>query len=288
MRSRRGAIRLLGAVLVAAAACSRKPASVEIPQKKVTIYGLDHSTRLDARVLDKKGRPVEMATATWSSSNSEVADAQPGGRIVAKKAGKAMVTATFEGLSAQAPVEVIDVATIEMASPAIALIGPAGTAVPLTWTVKDSHGKTLALKPGWTSSDPKIATVSDEGVVTSVNPGTTTIIASIGDTRGPGNKKQTGDVQGGCDVTVTLRPIARLEIRPATALARVGEVQHFEVTAFAPDGTPIPDVAAVFKSSDPNVATVDGAGVASGHKTGAAKIRVELAGRSAEATLLVN
>jgi uncharacterized protein YjdB len=287
MRSRRNAIWLLGAAL-AAAACSRKPASVDITPKKVTIYGIDHSRRLTAQVRDGNGQPVEQATATWASSNAEVVEAEPGGRIVAKKAGKAMITASYQGLSEKVPVEVVDVATIEMAAPAISLIGPAGTSVPLSWRVKDSHGKSVSLTPAWSSSDPKVATVSDAGVVTSVAPGTATIIASIGDTKGPGNKKETGEIQGGSDVTVTLRPIARIEIRPATALARVGEVQHFEVTAYAPDGAAIPDVAAVFKSSDPSVATVDGAGVASGRKAGATKIRVELAGQSAEATLLVN
>ena len=287
MRSRRSAVWVLGAALVAAA-CSRKPASVEIAERKATIYGIDHSTRLTARVLDSKGRPVEQTTASWSSSNGEVAEAEPGGRIVAKMAGKTLITATYEGLSAKVPVEVIDVATIEMASPSISLVGPAGTSVPLTCTVKDSHGKGLALKPGWTTSNPKVATVSADGVVTSVSPGTATVIASIGDTKGPGRKAETGEIQGGCDVTVTLRPIARVEIRPATALARVGETQHFEVTAYAPDGAPIPEVAAVFRSSDPSVASIDGAGVASGRKPGATKIRVELAGQFAEATLLVN
>jgi uncharacterized protein YjdB len=287
MRSRRNAIWVLGAVLVAAA-CSRRPASIDISEKKVTIYGVDHSRRLTAQVRDRKGQPVEQATATWSSSNGAVAEAEPGGRIVAKKAGKATVTASYEGLTSTVPVEVVDVATIEMSTPQIFLIGPAGTSVPLTWNVKDSHGKSVALKPVWSSSDPKVATVSDEGFVTSVAPGTATIIASIGDTKGPGNKKQTGEIQGGCDVTVTLRPISRVEIRPATALARVGETQHFEVIAYGPDGTPIPDVAAVFKSSDPSVATIDGAGLAVGRKAGASKIRVELAGQFAEATLLVN
>ena len=112
--------------------------------------------------------------------------------------------------------------------------------------------------------------------MTSVANGSTTMIGKI------------GDIQGGCDVIVAVKPISRLEIRPATALARVGETQHFEVTAFGPDGVAIPEVAAVFQSSDPSVATVDAAGLASGRKAGAAKIRVELAGQRAEATLLVN
>jgi hypothetical protein len=49
----------------------------------------------------------------------------------------------------------------------------------------------------------------------------------------------------------------------------------------------ISEVAAAFKSSNPDVAAVDSAGVALGRKAGAAVIRVELAGNTAEATLLV-
>jgi len=283
MRSRRAIVLVLGAVLAVAAACSRKPASIQIKaetagkgprSKDVKIYGIDRSQRLSAQVLDKNGKAFEQATATWSASNANVV-AEPGGRIVAKKPGKAMVTAEYQGVSAQIPVEVVDVATIEITPVSLALTGPAGTAIPVSWTVKDSKQKIIALKPEWSSANAKIATVAD-GVVTSVAPGTTTIVARI------------GDIQGGSDVTVILRPIARLEIRPATALAHVGENQHFDVKAYGPDGALIPEAAAVFSSSNPAVATVDSAGVAEGRATGATKIRAELAGQVAEATLLVN
>lgn len=275
MRSRRGAIGVLAAVLLAAA-CGRKPATVDISPKKIKIYGVERSARLTSRVLDKKGQPLEPATPTWSSSNADVVAAEPGGRIVAKKAGSAIVTATYENISAQVPVEVIDVSAIEISPPSLPLTGPAGTSIPVSWTVRDSNQKAIDLKPTWSSSDPKIATVSDAGVVTSVARGTATIVAKI------------GDIQGGSDVVVSVRPIGRLEIRPATALVRVGESQRFEVVAYGPDGLPIPEVAAAFRSSNATVATVDASGKAEGHVAGAAIIRVELAGQFAEATLLVN
>jgi hypothetical protein len=283
MRSRRAMVCLLGAVLTAAA-CSRKPTTIQITvdtagkgkhSKDVRIYGLDRSQRLTAKVLDKNGQAFEQATATWGASNENV-EAEPGGRIVAKKPGKSMVTAKYEGITAQIPVEVVDVASIEITPVSLALTGPAGTAIPVSYTVKDSKQKSIDLQPEWSSADTKIATVSERGVVTSVAAGTTTIIARI------------GDIQGGSDVNVILRPIARLEIRPATALARVGENQHFEVKAYAPDGALIPEAAAVFKSSNPAVATVDSAGVAQGRAAGATTIRAELAGQVAEAMLLVN
>ncbi len=275
MQFRSRALALLAALLLAAA-CSRKPATIDISPKKVTIYGLERGQRLTARVLDKKGRPLEGRSPNWTSSNGGIAQVDGGGRVVAKQAGKVTVTAQMEGVSAQIPVEVVDVSTIEFGGPSFALVGPAGTSLPLVWKVLDSKQAKVDLQPTWSSSDPKIATVSDAGVVTSVAPGTTNIVARI------------GDVQGACEIRVDLQTIARLELRPATALVRVGDSQRFVVTAYGADGRAIPEVSAAFRSSDPAVATVGASGVATGHKAGAATIQAELAGAKAEASLLVN
>jgi len=266
---------VLGLAFVSAA-CSRKPATIDISPKKLKIFGIDRSTRLTARLLDKKGQPFEVGTPNWSSSNPAIVDVETGGRITAKKEGKAMVTATYETVQASVPVEVVDVSAIDISTPALTLIGPPGTSVPLSFAVKDSKGKPVSLPVTWSSANPKVATVSADGKVTSVAAGTTTIIGKI------------GDIQGGTDVSVKLHDIARLEVRPATALVRVGDSQHFTVTAYGADGVPIPEVAAVFRSSNAGVAAVDAGGIATGKQAGAATIRAELAGVSAEATLLVN
>ena len=266
----------IGAVVASMfVACSRGPASIDVSPKKVKIYGIDRAQRMTARILDKKGQPLD-GSPEWSSSNAEIVAAEAGGRLVAKGAGHATVTAKFQEIQAQVPVEIVDVSTIELATPALSLIGPPGTSIPMSFSIKDSKGNSLDFKPSWISQNPAVATVSDEGVVTSVAAGKTTIVARI------------GDIQGGCDVEVVLHSIARIEIRPATALVRVGDSQHFQVIAYGSDGIAITEVAAAYKSSNPTVASVDSAGVASGKKAGATTIRVELAGSFAEATLLVN
>jgi hypothetical protein len=261
---------------VVSAACSRKPATIEISPKKVKIFGIERASRLTARLLDKKGQPFETGTPNWSSSNPGIVTAEAGGRIVAKKEGKAMVTATYEDVSAQVPVEVVDVSTIEVSNPALTLIGPPGTTVPLSFTVKNSKQEPVSIAPAWSSQNAKVATVSEDAKVTSVGAGTTTIVGKI------------GDIQGGTDVTVRLHDIARLEVRPATALVRVGDSQHFTVIAYGADGIAIPEVAASFQSTNGAVATVNSSGVATGKQAGASTIRAELAGVKAEATLLVN
>jgi uncharacterized protein YjdB len=263
-------------VLLLAAACGRKPATIDISPKKVTIYGLERGQRLTARVMDKKGRPLEGRSPGWSSSDPNTASVDGGGRVVAKKAGKATVTASLENVSTQVPVEVVDVSAIEFGAPSIALTGPAGTSLPLNWKVLDSKQAKVDIPPVWSSADPKVVTVSDAGVITSVGPGTTNVVARV------------GDVQGACEVRVSVQAITRLDLRPAMALVRVGDAQRFVVTAYGADGQPLPEVSAAFLSSDPAVASVDASGVATGHKAGAAIIKVELAGAKAEASLLVN
>lgn len=267
---------LLLPVLILAAACGRRPAAIDISPKKITIYGLERAQRLNARVMDKKGRPLEGRSPSWSSSDSSTAAVDGGGRVVAKKAGKTTVTAQLENISAQVPVEVIDVSSIEFGAASITLTGPAGTSLPLSWKVLDSTKTKVDLPPVWSSADPKIVTVSDKGVITSVAPGTTNVVARV------------GDVQGACEVHVSIQSISRLELRPVTALVRVGDAQRFVVTAFGADGLPLPEVSAAFESSDPAVASVEPSGVATGHKAGAATIKARLAGATAEAALLVN
>jgi trimeric autotransporter adhesin len=256
-------------------ACSQKPASIEVSPKKVKIYGLDNTLHLTARVLDKKGRQIGSASPTWSSSRPQVVTVD-GGRLVSKTEGKATVTATFQSVSTGIPVEVVDVKQIDVAPASVHLIGPIGTQVALQATVKNSQDKILPVAVVWSSSEPQMATVSASGLVTSVAAGRLLVTAKL------------GDLQGAGEVTVSLKNIARLEIRPATALVRVGDSQHFEVVGYTPDGSAVEGIAAIFRSSNPATAIVDGNGTASGIAAGTATIHANVADVKAEATLIVN
>lgn len=264
----------LGLVLLTA--CSSKPASVDISPKRAKLYGLERSQRLSARILDKKGEPVPDATADWSSSDPATVHIEGNGRIVAKKEGKAMITASYKGISSQVPVEVVDASTVEVVPASLNLIGPAGVAISLRAVVKNSKDAAVSLPTAWESSDPKVATVSSDGTVTSVSSGTVTVAARV------------GDLQGAAEVRIAVRELARLDLRPKTALVRVGDSQSFQVVGYGPDGAVIEGVAARFESSDPAVAIVDPEGKASGASPGTATIQARLGTITAQATLLVN
>jgi hypothetical protein len=262
-------------LLMLAAACSKKPASIDVSPRTVKIYGLKRAQRLTARLLDKKGRPVP-GGLQWSSSKSDVLAVDASGKLQSLKEGRSIVTASFQQLSAQVPVEVVDVKSIEIAPASAHLVGPVGTTIALTAVVRNSENKPVSRPITWTSSKPAVAKIAGEGAVTSVAPGTTTIIGRV------------GDVDGVSEVVVTVGEIVRLEIHPTTALVRVGDSQRFEIVAYAPDGKAYASCSAVFQSSDPAVATVNAGGSASGIAPGTATIKASVAGVSAEATLLVN
>ncbi len=259
-----------------AGACSNKPAAIEVSPRPVKIFGLQRTQRLTGSIVDRKGRPIRADSLSWSSSKADVVTVDGSGKLQSKAEGKSVVTATFQNLSVQVPVEVVDVQSIEIVPASARIVGPVGTTVQLSAAVKNSKGAPISWPILWTSSRPRVATISADGRVTSVGPGTATIVARI------------GDLQGATEVIVTVGEIARLDIHPKTALVRVGDSQRFEVIAYGPDGRPYEGSAAVFQSSDPAVARVDGGGTASGNSPGTATIRATVAGVSAEATLLVN
>ena len=263
-------------IVMLAVACSKKPASIDVSPRNVKIYGLKRVQRLTGSVVDKKGVPLRAGAIRWSSSKSDVVTVDGSGKLQSQKEGRSVVTASFEKLSAQIPVEVVDVKSIEIAPASAHLVGPTGTTIALTAVVRNAEGTPVSRPMTWTSSKPAVATISGEGTVTSVGPGTTTIIGRV------------GDIQGGSEVLVTVGDIVRLEIHPTTALVRVGDSQQFAIVAYAPDGKPYARCAAVFQTSDPAVATVNAGGSALGIAPGTASIKASVAGVSAEATLLVN
>ena len=257
-------------------ACSRRAARIDVTPKKLKIYGLDRPQRLTARVLDKKERPLEIGTANFESTNSAIASVDAGGLVTPKSEGKTTITAKFDDVTASIPVEILDVKSLDVLPASARLVGPVGTQFGLQAVIKNSKDALLTMKPVWSSAQPGVATISPEGLVTAVTNGTTLLVAKV------------GDVQGASEVAVEIREIARLEVRPATALVRVGDGQRFEVVAYDANGRPIEGAAAIFRTSDPTIASVNVSGQATGLKTGAATIRALIGGVSAEATLIIN
>lgn len=129
----------------------------------------------------------------WKSSDTEVVTVNAIGKMVAVAAGEAIVSATaldHSGVTATCVVTVKQpVASITLDQTEVELI--TDETVTLTATIAPENATDNAVI--WSSSDPTIATVSEDGVVTGVAPGKVTITATAADGSG---------VTATCTVTV--------------------------------------------------------------------------------------
>lgn len=126
-------------------------------------------------------KDADNQTVIWSSSDGSVASVN-GGKISAFKAGYATITAKTDdgGYTASCSVTVV-AKTIEVTSISL-------SKTELTLTEGDSETITAIVNPNdatdktviWLSSDSSIATV-DDGKITAVKEGSTTIMANVGD-----------------------------------------------------------------------------------------------------------
>ena len=134
---------------VLAAACSPKPVEIRLKPTRQSVYGLGRIASFSADVVDKKGEVLPGHAIAWESSNPKVAtiDAQTGA-VKTVAPGKATITARLDkpALEAKATLEVLDVAVVNVYPGKTTLAGPAGSAFPLTLSVKDSKGEASDLK----------------------------------------------------------------------------------------------------------------------------------------------
>ncbi len=231
---------------------------------------------------------VHTLDATWTSSDEAVlsfSGPMPGDGV-ATGVGQAIATAQYGGLSATAQVTVTPAALESLTlTPGQATL-PKTTTLRLvaTGTYSDSTTRDLTSVVSWASSDPSIATVGtspgNEGIVTGVSTGVTTITASY-----------LGKVPS-ATITVSRAPLTALSVDPPSASVPKGVTQPFRALGSFDDGSTA-DVTAevVWSSSDANVAAVSNAqgtnGRATGMNVGSATISATLSGKTASAAMSV-
>ena len=165
------------------------------------LYGVDSAGNvLDRRMVTVLSEPLELSVSVqelglvpgqseavkitfnhpvspkiqWACSDTTVATVE-NGVVTAKNLGKATVTATTEnGLKAEIPVTVVPPITELNIERVLYKVKPGHTKEPLLLLQPASSGEEII----WTSSDPAIATVSSDGIITGVDYGTVTITAT--------------------------------------------------------------------------------------------------------------
>jgi uncharacterized protein YjdB len=233
------------------------------------------SVQLTATALSASGTPITGKTATWVSSNPAVAAVAADGVVTALMPGSANVTATIDGKTGSAGVDVaVPLAASVTVSPPSATLD-LGQSVALTAVVRDAGGNTIPGKTvTWASSSVATATVSPQGTATAVAEGTAQITATV------------DGVSGAAAITVRIA-VASVTVTPPTASLLVGQTLQLTATPQSAAGAPLPDRSVAWSTSNAVIATVSAAGLVTAHAAGAASISATSEGKTGSATITV-
>jgi serine/threonine-protein kinase len=158
------------------------PASVATvavaPETATLIPG--QTARFRPTVLDARGRPLADRSVAWTSTDPSLASVDPAGIVTARREGTVTIRASSGGQAGTATVTIgaEPVATVTIDPDARTL--EVGAAAQLSARILGSAGSTLAHPVTWRSSDPRVASVSDAGVVRALAPGSVMVTAAAG------------------------------------------------------------------------------------------------------------
>lgn len=171
----------LGALSAAATVDVVDTASMALIPPRVTLAGPVGTTMtLQADIRDSKGQPVA-PKLKWTTSDPKVVQVTESGLVASAGEGKATVTASLgTDVSAGCEIRVLfrEIASFEIAP--LTLLLKTGDTQRINAFVHDAGGAVIE-NPAlvWSSSDPKVASVSG-GVVKAESPGTAVISVAAG------------------------------------------------------------------------------------------------------------
>ena len=240
-----------------------------------------------ATFMDGTQEPVAVDVAKYSSSDTRVATVNSSGRIYAVSRGTATVTVSYtlknaDNTTTTATDEIIVRVSRMALSPDEATLDVNATVTPeVIITTYDEQTVVIPADEvtSWSSLEPSVVTVSEDGLVTAVAPGDATVNASLACEYGWGYDY--------LDVTVNNK-ITAIVLSPASFELDKQQTKQVEVVGTYLDGTTTTD-ASLFSWSSNNtaVATVSDAGLVTAVNTGTTTISASKDGITATVSVTV-
>ncbi len=250
-------------------------ASISVVPSSASL-AVGETTQLVANGIYSDGSMQDLtAQVLWSSSSDAIATVNSSGLAKAVATGEATVTAAYNSLSASATLtitrEQLSSVSIGPDLPSIAAGGVQQFVLTGTFTNGDTQDLTGVT---WTSSDPTVAAIGEDGLARGLTPGEVTITGTV------------GTLSDATTLVVTAATLQSLAITPNTAAIAKGTSQQFTATGTFTDGS-TQDLTAIvnWSSSQPGVAAIDAAGLASAMDTGTTVITANAGTVSATASL---
>ena len=142
----------------------------------------DDTETLVFEFIDELGQKRPLQSVTWSSSDTDVISVDSNGKIAAKKVGRAVIKVTAQvGSSSISDTITIDV----IVEPAVSISNPAGgiiegTSYDFNFEFTGDDGQSVSPDSvTWSSSDTDVLTIDNDGVITTVAPGSSTITVTV-------------------------------------------------------------------------------------------------------------
>ena len=214
---------------------------------------------------------------TWSSSAAGTATIDVNGLATTVAAGTTTISAGLNGVQGST--------TLTVTAPTISFISvsPVGLTLGIginqqyTATATYSNGNSQDLASGviWISSSTSVATVDNNGLVTTVAAGSTTITARV------------GSFTDSSTLTVVPANLVSISVSPNPVSIAQGTTQQFTATGSFDDGSTQLLTSVTWSSSATGTASVDSFGMASGLAAGVATISATSGSVTGSATLTV-
>ena len=249
---------------------------VVIPES-VLLSTIGESIVVTVTVFDANDMEILDADLTWISDDPTVATVDSEGVITAQMNGETLVTVTHGELSAAVTVTVEQNAGQIVVVPESVTLSAIGESIVVSVSVFDANDmEILDADLTWTSDDPSVASVDDQGVVTAHMSGETLVTVT------------SGNLSTSVTVTVELQT-NRIVVSPESVyLTSIGEMIQLTASVRDADEMEIPGVGLTLTSEDPAVASVDGQGVVTAHMNGETRIIVSWEELEASVSVVVS
>jgi trimeric autotransporter adhesin len=241
------------------------------PTQTVHIVRLGQTYQLNAQCLNILGQPLNRFIA-WNSSNPLVATVNGSGLVSGNAVGSASISAQCDAVSASVTAQVtpIPVGSVTITPSAMTLID--NEQGQLSVTARDTANNVISLlgrNVQWTSDNIPVATVTGQGVVAAVSPGTARVQVSVD-----------GVFSTAITITVNPVPVATVSISPTGVNLLVNGQAQLTATPrdVANNILSLQGRTVVWSSNNQGVAQVSSTGVVTGISAGTAQVMVTVDG----------
>lgn len=233
------AVTIFAMTAVQAASGQEKPSRVEVTPTGVQVQVGD-KVQFTAVAKDASGSTLAGNVAAWTADPFDLAGADEKGLVTLHQPGEVTVAAVVGGKTGYAHVTVMNPppASVEVTSLTDAL--PVDGSYILSAMARSANGDPRPdVTIHWQSKTPAVATVDASGMLTAIAPGTAVIEASAGKASSP------------LSVRVVADTADKINVSPATATAKTGDVVHFSVSALDAKGAVVKGTLTTWSVSGP-------------------------------------